>query len=781
MNTKRRFYQAAYISLFTLLFTYCSNTDTATVSESINNDSNAVTSAPLYDAEIEHRVDSVLALMNLREKIGQLNQVNGFDELTGPGAKSEGVQDILDKIARGDVGSMLNVTSVDATRRIQELVMEKSRLKIPLIFAYDVIHGYQTMFPVPLGESASWDMDAIQASAQIAAKEATSAGIHWTYAPMVDIARDARWGRVMEGAGEDPYLGAKVAVARVKGFQGDDLASSYTLAACAKHLAGYGYAEGGRDYNTVEISDHTLHNVVLPPFKASVEAGVASLMNAFNDHDGVPATGNKYLQRDILKGDWGFNGLVVSDWASIKEMIDHGAATDLKEAAFRAITAGNDVDMCGYAYELHLEELINAGEVDESILDEAVKRVLRIKFLTGIMDDPFKYFNEEREKNTLLAEEHLSVARDVARKSIVLLKNENQLLPLTANNQTIAVIGPFAADKDVPLGSWRAQAISNSAVSLLDGIKNEVGDQAEVLYAEGCKHSIGLNSFVQELTINTTDYTGIDDAVKLAGLSDVVILTLGEHNYQSGEARSKTSIELSPVQQELLKRVLEANKKVIVVLMNGRPLDISWMAENAPTILETWHLGSESGNAIADVLFGKYNPSGKLPVSFPRNVGQVPIYYSRKNTGRGIDDEGNVFWSHYIDEENDALYPFGYGLSYTNFDYESIQLSNTELTQGGSITASITISNTGDRAGTEVVQLYIQDMVGSLTRPMKELKGFQRVGLNSGESKEVTFEISTKDLEFYNIDKEWVAEPGDFKLYIGPNSRDVQEVSFSLK
>ena len=737
-------------------------------------------SPSLIDQTIEKRIDSLLRLMTLDEKVGQMVQYTGYDELTGPGEKTGGTLDKYNRIKSGGVGSMLNVLSVKSTRQAQELVVENSRLGIPMLFAYDVIHGYKTMFPIPLGETASWDLAAMEAAARVAAREAAASGIHWTFAPMVDISRDARWGRVMEGAGEDPYLASQAAVARVKGFQTDQLSDPLSIAACAKHFAAYGFAEAGRDYNTAEISEHTLYNVVLPPFKACVDAGVATFMNSFNEIGGIPATAHKTLQRDLLKGQWNFNGFTVSDWGSITEMIDHGAAEDKSVASKLAFTAGCDMDMEGYSYENHLKTLIQKGLVEEALLDDAVRRILRIKYQIGIMDDPYKYCNEEREQQEVYSKENLAVARDVARKSIVLLKNDRQLLPLRKSDKHIAVIGPLANDKDSPLGNWRAQAVTNSAVSLLEGIRNTVGRESiKVSYAEGCKLSIGERNFAAELTINTTDRSLFPEAIAIAAKADKVILALGEDSQQSGEGRSQVSIGLAGVQQELLEAIYAVNKNVIVVLMNGRPLEISWMDEHIPTIVEAWHLGSEAGNAIADVLFGKYNPSGKLPMSFPRHVGQLPLYYSQKNTGRP-GPKKEVFWSHYTDEKNDALYPFGYGLSYTNFHYGNIELSSEKLAMGGELTASITLTNSGQYDGEEVAQLYIRDMIGSVTRPVKELKGFQKVFLKKGEVRKITFTITSDDLAFYTANKTWEAEPGQFKIYIGTNSVDTKEAHFEL-
>ena len=734
----------------------------------------------LVNPATEKKIDALLAQMTLEEKVGQLNQYSSAFDVTGP-APSAGAQKVMyDQIRQGLVGSVLNVTGAEATRKMQQLAVENGRLKIPMIFGLDVIHGYRTMFPTPLGEAASWDMAAIEASARIGATEAAAAGVHWTFAPMVDVAWDARWGRIMEGSGEDPYLGAQAAVARVHGFQGKDLGAVDTIAACAKHYAAYGFGEGGRDYNTVDMSEQRLRNVVLPPFKAAAEAGAATFMNAFNEIAGIPSTGNAHLQRDILKGEWGFQGFVVSDWGSIGEMVAHGYSENLEHAARQAITAGSDMDMEARAYVAHLAPLVKAGKVDVKLVDDAVRRVLRVKFALGLFDDPYRYSDAAREKQALGNPAHVAAARDVARKSIVLLKNEGGLLPLDKTAKTIAVIGPLAADKDAPLGNWRAQAVTGSAVSVLEGIQAAVPSTTRVVHAEGVKLVTGPRNFMARSVINTTDRSGIPAAVEAARSADAVVLAIGEDAFQSGEGRSQADIGLKGLQEELLKAVLEANKRVVVVLMTGRPLTLGWTAENAPAILEAWHGGSQAGHAIADVLFGDTNPSGKLPVAFPRSVGQLPMTYAHKNTGRPGPEPG-VTWSAYTDSPNDPLYPFGYGLSYTTFTYSEPKLSASEIGLGGSVQVSVTITNAGKRAGVEVAQLYVRDMVGSVTRPVRELKGFQKVDLQPGQSREVTFTLKTSDLAFYTAAGKWEAEPGAFKVFVGGNSRDVKEAAFNLK
>ena len=683
------------------------------------------------------QIDSLLSIMTVEEKAGQLNLYAGSWEFTGPVPEDVNNQKKLENIKSGRVGAMLNVITADGTREAQRLAIENSRLGIPLLFGYDVIHGYKTMMPVPIGQAASWDAEVARAGAAVAAKEASASGINWTFAPMMDIARDARWGRMMESAGEDPYLASYLSKAWIKGYQGEDMSDAATIAACAKHFAAYGFAEAGRDYNTVDISLQTLYNVVLPPFKAASEAGVASFMNSFNEIGGTPANGSELLQRQLLKGAWEYqNGFVVSDWGSIGEMITHGFAADTLEAGYKAITAGSDMDMEAHVYENSLEELVNSGKVSMAILDDAVRRVLTVKYQLGLFDDPYKYCNVDREKTDLLTDENLKVAREAAKKSIVLLKNENNLLPLSKEGQTIAIIGSLASSKDVPLGSWRAQAIENSAVSLKEGIENAVANRSTVQFANGYTLTKGRRQFVYELEFVEGDQSGFKEAIALAKKSDVVVLAMGEDCWQTGEGRSQSDIGLKGDQMDLMYELLKVNKNIVVTLMNGRSLAIPELDENIPAILEVWHLGSEAGNAIADVLFGDYNPSGKLPVSFPRNVGQCPIYYNHKNGGRpgtNPHDAGMVFWSHYTDSPNSPLYPFGYGLSYTIFEYSDLTLSANEMNSTGEIVASVKVKNTGAVEGQETVQCYIRDYVGSVTRPVKELKGFEKITLKPGE------------------------------------------------
>ncbi|WP_372773895.1 beta-glucosidase BglX [Mangrovibacterium sp.] len=732
-------------------------------------------SSELKQDVIGEKVESLLAKMTLEEKVGQMVQYNGFYDATGPVPTGGDAKKKYEDLRLGKVGSFLNVRGVEQVLALQKIAVEETRLGIPLIFGLDVIHGHKTLSPIPLAEAASWDLQAIEQSARTAAIEASAVGINWTFAPMVDIYRDARWGRVMEGAGEDPYLGAKVGVARVRGFQGDDLSANNTIAACAKHFAGYGFSEAGREYNTVDIGTSTLYNIVFPPFKALVEADVKTVMNAFNIVNGVPATGNSFLQRDILKGEWGFKGFVVSDWASGAEMVTHGYARDLKEAAQFAANAGSDMDMESDAFVSHLVELVKEGKVAESVVDEAASRILRVKYELGLFDDPYRYCDEIREKDLLYNEAHQKAALDMARKSIVLLKNENNLLPLQKNRQKIAVIGALANDKTSPLGSWRIGSDDSTAVSVLEGLMIHSSGFA---YAKGADVVTGPVSFVQELNINTTDRCGFNEAINLAKRSEVVLMVLGEHGFHSGEARSRTQIDLPGLQQELLEAVYKVNPNIVLVLMNGRPLALPWAAANIPAIVEAWQLGTQSGNAIADVLFGEYNPSGKLPMSFPRSVGQCPIYYNHFSTGRPTNAEENVFWSHYTDEENSPLFPFGFGLSYSEFDYSDLTIDDSDPKN---VKLTVTVANVGGIDGEEVVQLYLHDRAASVVRPVKELKGFEKISLKANESKTVSFVLTENELGFYNGEGEFLVEPGEFDVLIGTSSQEGLAGSFVLK
>lgn len=729
------------------------------------------------DQTIEFKVDSILKLMTLEEKIGQMNQYNGFWNVTGPAPEEGDAAKKYDDLRKGYVGSMLNVRGVKEVRAVQKIAVEESRLGIPLIIGFDVIHGYKTISPIPLAESASWDMEAIQKSAQVAAEEAAAAGINWTFAPMVDISRDARWGRVMEGAGEDTYLGSKIAEARVKGFQGEDLSDPKTILACAKHFAGYGFSEAGRDYNTVDVGTSTLFNDVFPPFIAAQNAGVRTFMNSFNVLNGIPATGNKFLQRDILKGKWGFDGFMVSDWGSIGELVNHKYAKDGKQAAELAVNAGSDMDMESSLYIKELANLVKEGKVEVAIIDDAVKRILRVKFELGLFDDPYKYCNDKREMETTGKQEFHDAVLDMAKKSIVLLKNENNLLPLKKEGQKIALIGALATDKTSPLGSWRIAADDSTAVSVFEGLKKYDGNT--LTFAKGADVTVGPTQFIYELNINETDISGFDEAKAIAKNADVVIMVLGEHGLQSGEGRSRVNLDLPGVQQELLEAVYKVNKNIVLVLNNGRPLTINWADEHIPAIVEAWHLGTQSGNAIAQVLYGDYNPSGKLPMTFPRHIGQLPIYYNHKNTGRPTYPGSNlVFWTHYTDEVNDPLYPFGYGLSYTTFEYSDLKV---KVESNQEVKVMFTLTNTGSVNGKEVAQLYIQDLYASVTRPVKELKGFEMVELNPGETKTVVMTLTEKELGFYDNDGNFIVESGEFNVYLGGSSKTVLESKFELK
>jgi beta-glucosidase len=726
------------------------------------------------EAEMNLFVDSLIKKMTLAEKVGQMNQYNGFWEVTGPVPKEGNAKQKYEHLKAGLVGSVLNVRGVENVRKLQEIVVKESRLGIPLIFGLDVVHGHKTLSPIPLAEAASWDLKAMELSARVAAIEASAVGINWTFAPMVDISRDARWGRVMEGAGEDPFLGSKIAVARVKGFQGNDLSANNTIIACAKHFAGYGFAEAGRDYNTVDVGTSTLYNIIFPPFKAAVDAGVKTVMNSFNVLNGIPATANSFLQRDVLKESWNFKGFVISDWGSGVEMIDHGFAKNLKEVAELSANAGSDMDMESYAYITHLKTLVEEGKVRMAVIDEAVRRILSAKFELGLFDDPYRYCNAAREKELLYHPDHAKAALDMAKKSIVLLKNENGLLPLQKSQKKIAVIGALANDKTSPLGSWRIGSEDSTAISVVEGLK-KFSNQFK--YAKGADVVTGTVSFISELTVNETDKSGFAQAIQLAKSSEVVIMVLGEHGFMSGEGRSRSKLNLPGLQQELLEEVYKVNKNIVLVLMNGRPLALPWAAKNIPAIVEAWQLGTESGNAIAQVLFGEYNPSGKLPMSFPRSEGQVPIYYNQMNTGRP-GPKTDVFWSHYSDESNQPLYPFGFGLSYSKFEYSNLQIDSSNTS---AIKVSAMVRNVGKVGGEEVTQLYIHDKFASVVRPIKELKGFEKFYLAPGESKKVSFTLTDELLGFFNNNGKFTVEPGEFEVMIGTSSNEGLRVSFLYK
>ncbi len=723
------------------------------------------TYAPHESGEaIEDKVESLLDEMTLEEKVGQLNQLNG-SEHTGP-AVSE--VDKEAEIRAGNVGSILNVDGYEKRKHFQRLAVEESELGIPLLFGYDVVHGYRTLSPIPLGEAASWDPVAVEEMSAVAAAETSAAGIHWTFGPPVDLTRDARWGRAMETSGEDPHLGSELAAARVRGFQGDDLGADDTVLACAKHFAAYGEVKAGREYNTVDISESTLRDLHLPPFKAAVDAGVGTVMNAFTDHDRVPAGASDHLVRDILKDEWGFEGFVVSDWNSFRELIYHRVAEDEREAAQLALEAGSDMDMVGHVFVNELVELVEDGVVDEAMVDDAVRRILRAKFLLDLFDDPYRYFDDQRRDSTILADDHRETAREIARKSIVMLKNDDDVLPLT-DPDTVAVVGALADSGDDVLGDWRAQGNPDDAVTVLEGIETATNAGTNVEYTKGYERSGEAPEPLRE------------QAVEVTADADVAVVAVGETWELSGECSSRANIDLPGEQRELLEALRETDTPVVAVLTNGRPLAIPWLDENVPAILETWFLGTEAGHAIADVLFGEHNPSGKLPMSFPQTVGQVPINYNHLPTGRPAEKAEPGWGTSYIDVPNDPLYTFGHGLSYTTFEYSDLDLSAAAFEMDEQIQVSVTVENVGDTAGAEVVQLYTRDLVGSRTRPVKELTGFRRVELEPNERREVTFEIASDDLAFWTADEEVAAEPGEFEVMVGRSADDIRSsASFEL-
>ncbi|MFP5265652.1 MAG: beta-glucosidase BglX [Blastocatellia bacterium] len=715
----------------------------------------AIASPP--QADVEKRIDALLARMTLEEKLGQLQQLDGE-------ANGNYRPEHMDLVRKGLLGSTLNVRGARRVNELQRVAVEESRLKIPLIFGFDVIHGYRTIFPVPLGEASSWDPVAVERAAAVAASEAAAAGVRWTFAPMVDIARDPRWGRIVEGAGEDPYLGSAMARARVRGFQGRDYSAPDKVVACAKHWVAYGAAEAGRDYNTTDVSETRLREVYFPPFKAAVGAGVGTFMSAFNDLNGVPTSANPFTLTRVLRGEWKFDGFVVSDYTSVQELINHGFAADEAEAARAALGAGVDMEMVSRLYNKHAPRLVKEGKLSVATIDEAVRRILRIKFRLGLFEKP--YADEARERAAILSSENVTAAREVAARSMVLLKNRGGVLPLSKSVGSVAVIGPLADDQQAPLGSWSGDGRKEDVVTLLAGVKAKLPPATKVSYAKGCD-------------INADTGEGIAEAARAAAGADAVIVAVGESAEMSGEASSRSSLDLPGRQLDLVKAVVAAGKPTVVVLMNGRPLTINWIADRAPAILETWFAGIQAGNAIADVLFGDVNPGGKLPVTFPLSVGQVPIYYNYKNTGRPPDPR-NKYSSKYLDLPVTALYPFGYGLSYTEFKLSDLRLSAQRIPPGGSLTASVEVQNAGGRAGDEVVQLYIRDMAASVTRPVMELKGFERITLRPGEKRRVEFTLTPEHLGFYNRDMRFVVEPGAFKIMVGANSVDVIEAGFEV-
>src|SRR5687767_993941 len=706
---------------------------------------------------IEARINSLLARMTLAEKLGQLQQLDGH-------ADGRFKDDQPELVRKGLLGSTLDVRGVKNTNDLQRLAVEQSRLKIPMIFGFDVIHGYRTVFPIPLGETASWDPAAVKQAASIAAAEARAAGVHWTFAPMVDIARDGRWGRIAEGSGEDPYLGSVMARARVQGFQGTDYSASDKVVACAKHWVAYGAAEAGRDYNTTDVSERNLREIYFPPFKAAVDAGVGTLMSSFNDLNGVPASANPYTLTEVLRGEWKFDGFVVSDYTSVEELIKHGLAANGAEAAEKALNAGVDMEMVSRLYNQNGAELLKMRKLTPQTIDQAVRRILRVKFRLGLFDKP--YADEATERQVIFSPAHLAAAREISARSIVLLKNDKQTLPLAKTVGSIALIGPLGDSQKDMIGSWTGDGKVEDAVTLLQGLKSKV-PAAKINYVKGCE--VGCE----------TD-AGFSDAVRAATESDVVILAVGESAEMSGEAASRSSLDLPGRQLDLVKAVQASGKPTIVVLMNGRPLTINWIAENTPAILETWFAGTQGGHAIADVIFGDVNPGGKLPVTFPRAVGQIPLYYNHMNTGRPPDVK-NKYTSKYLDVPWTPLFPFGYGLSYTEFKITNLQLSSQIIQPHGRVTVSVDVENTGTRTGDEVVQLYIRDMAASVTRPVKELKGFERITLLPGEKRRVTFVLTAQHLGFWNREMRFVVEPGEFKVMVGPNSAILVQATFQVR
>ena len=736
------------------------------------------------EVEMNKKIDSLLSIMTLEEKLGQLNLPSSGDITTGASQSS----DIAKKIKEGKVGGLFNIKSVEKIKEVQKIAIEKSRLKIPLIFGMDVIHGYETTFPIPLGLSSSWDMEMIEKTAQMAAKEATADGINWTFSPMVDISRDPRWGRVSEGSGEDVFLGSKIAEAMVKGYQGTDLTQNNTMLACVKHFALYGASEAGRDYNTVDMSRIRMYNEYLPPYKAAIDAGVGSVMASFNEIDGLPATGNKWLLTDLLRSEWNFGGFVVTDYTGINEMIDHGMG-DLQTVSALALNAGVDMDMVGEGLISTLKKSLEEGKVIIAQIDESVRLILEAKFQLGLFEDPYKYCDENRAKTEIFTDENRAFARKVASETMVLLKNENQILPLKKSG-TIALIGPLANNAVNMAGTWSVATKQELSNPLFEGLKTVAGDKAKILFAKGSNLDYDLE-FEKNATMfgkeiprdGRTDQQLLDEALAIASKADVIVAALGESAEMSGESSSRANISIPQSQKDLLQALVKTGKPVVLVLFNGRPLVLTEENESVGAILDVWFPGSEAGLAISDVLFGDVNPSAKITATFPRSVGQIPIYYNHKNTGRPLGNkEGNFekFRSNYIDERNEPLYPFGYGLSYTTFSYDNLKLSSDKISEDGSIEVSVEVKNTGDYDGKEIVQLYLRDLVGSITRPVKELKGFQKITLKKGETKTLIFKLSVEDLKFYNYDLDFVAESGDFEVFVGTSSVSNLKSKFEL-
>ena len=741
----------------------------------ISFNANIVTAQGSNDAKMKLFVDALIKKMTLDEKIGQLNLPGSGDIVTGQ-AKSS---DIGAKIREGKVGGLFNIKSVAKIKEVQRIAVEESRLKIPMLFGMDVIHGYETVFPIPLGMSCTWDMALVERSARIAANEASADGINWTFSPMVDISRDPRWGRVSEGSGEDPYLGSQIAKAMVTGYQGNDLSKNNTIMSCVKHYALYGAAEAGRDYNTTDMSRQRMYNEYFPPYKAAVDAGVASVMASFNEVDGIPATANKWLMTDVLRKQWGFKGFVVTDYTGINEMIDHGIG-DLQAASARALMAGIDMDMVGEGLLLTTKKSLQEGKVTLAQIDAACRRILEAKFKLGLFADPYKYCDENRAKSEVFSDANRKEARSIAAQSFVLLKNNNNLLPIKKAG-TIALIGPLANNRENMAGTWSVAAKHDQSISLLAGLEQAVGNAAKILYAKGS--NLDADSTIEERATmfgktlyrdRRPDSMILQEALDVAAQSDVIVAAVGESAEMSGESSSRSNIEIPAIQQKLLKALLATGKPMVLVLFSGRPLALKWENDNIPAILNVWFAGSEAGDAIADVLFGNVNPSGKLSTTFPQNVGQVPLFYNHKNTGRPLGKWFEKFRSNYLDVSNEPVYPFGYGLSYSNFTYSNVTVSSSTLKGNQTLTATVTVTNNSNVEGKEVVQLYIRDVVGSSTRPVKELKGFQKLNFRGGESKKVTFSITPNDLKFYNYDLKYDWEAGEFQIMIGGNSRDVK-------
>lgn len=736
------------------------------------------------ESEMDAFIDDLMSKMTLEEKIGQLNLPASGEIITGQ-AKSSNV---AERIRKGQVGGLLNLKGVERIREVQKQAVEDSRLGIPLLFGMDVIHGYETIFPIPLGLSCTWNMEAIEKSARIAAIEASADGICWTFSPMVDICRDARWGRIAEGSGEDPYLGSEIARAMVRGYQGDGMKRNDEIMACVKHFALYGGAEAGRDYNTVDMSRQRMFNDFMSPYKAAVEEGAGSMMAAFNDVDGIPATGNKWLMTDLLRNDWGFDGFVVSDYTGVTEMVDHGMG-NIQDVAALSVNAGVDMDMVSDSFMGTLVQSVKEGKVSEETINTACRRILEAKYKLGLFKDPYKYCDLERSAKQVFCAEHREVARKIAAESFVLLKNEGNILPLQKKG-TVAVIGPLANTKANMPGTWSVAAVAQNIPTLVEGMKHAIGDKVNIITAKG-SNLMSDAAYEERATMfgrslgrdNRTDKQLLDEALRVAAKADVIVAAIGESSEMSGECSSRTELEIPDTQRALLKALLNTGKPVVLTLFTGRPLVLNWEHKNVPAILNVWFGGSETGSAVADVLFGDVNPSGKLTTTFPQAVGQLPLFYAHKNTGRPL-AEGKwfeKFRSNYIDVSNDPLYPFGYGLSYTTFEYGDVKLSANSMDANGEITATVSVKNTGKYDGSEVVQLYIRDLVASVTRPVKELKGFEKVFIKAGETKEVSFKINVEMLKFYNFDIDYVFEPGDFDVMIGANSRDVKSARFTLK